>query len=232
MIQKLITVLIVTVFLAAPIVGAASYSTDATMSLQKDEGTFKVDVRVARLFEKNGKLQEQLVAAPRIISAPGVPATLYTGLQPTDPGYAKEDNVTVDVSWPYPNETGMAFCAVTIKRGSAIVSKCKLQLNIQGPGRTPLIVAAHDVDPKSVQVVDTYSQIYVLLEFSGKLEGEVKKIATENYGNKIQIQDSHGHLTDGGLSFGTYNKIGMALQYNSEEEAKQVASILRGEKAK
>ena len=35
---------------------AASYSTDATVSLQKDEGTLSVDVRVSRLVEKNGQV--------------------------------------------------------------------------------------------------------------------------------------------------------------------------------
>src|SRR5207249_8516696 len=118
---KLITLLLVSVCLAVSRGSAASYSTDATLSLQKEEGILNVDVRVSRLVEQDGGSAEQLVAAPKIKTAPGVPATLYTGLQPTDPNYAKEENVSVDVSWPYPNETGTAFCVVTIKRGSQIV---------------------------------------------------------------------------------------------------------------
>jgi hypothetical protein len=81
---KLIALLLMTGCLTVSKGSAASYSTDATVSLQKDEGTLSVDVRVSRLVEKNGRSKEQLVAAPKIRTAPGVPATLYTGLQPTD----------------------------------------------------------------------------------------------------------------------------------------------------
>ena len=139
---KLITLFLVTVCLVFSKATAASYFTDATVSLQKDEGILNVDIRVSRLMEKDGKPVEQLVAAPRIKTAPGVPATLYTGSQPADPNYASQENVTVDVSWPYPNESGTAFCAVTVKRGDEVVSKARLQLKIEGPGRVPLVVAA------------------------------------------------------------------------------------------
>jgi hypothetical protein len=153
-------------------------------------------------------------------------------LQPADPDYANKENVSVDVSWPYPNESGTAFCAVTIKRGNEVVSKSKLQLKIEGPGRVALVVAAQDVDPKSVQVVDEKSLTYILLEFAGKTREEVKKLAIENYGNKVQIRDLQGRLTDGGLSFGTYHDTGMALHYKSRTEAEQVASLLRGKDSK
>ena len=202
------------------------------MSLQKDEGELNVDVRVSQLVDHGGKPVERLVCAPRVKTAPGVPATLYTGPGRTDPSYANEDNVTVDVSWPYPNESGTAFCAVTIKRGDEVVSKSKLQLKIEGPGRVALVVAAKDVDPKSVRVVDEKSQTYVLLEFAGKTREEVKKLAVENYGNKVQIRDLEGRLTEGGLSFGTYHETGMALHYHSRNEAEQVASLLRGKDSK
>ena len=59
-----------------------------------------------------------------------------------------------------------------------------------------------------------------------------KKLANTNYGNKVQVRDPHGRLTEGGLSFGTYHQIGLALQCKSENEAKQVASILRGQDSK
>ena len=181
---------------------------------------------------RTGRSKEQLIAAPKIKTAPGVPATLYTGLQPTDPNYAKEENVTVDVSWPYPNESGTAFCVVTIKLGTQVMSKSRLQLEVEGPGRVPLILAVQDVDPKSVRVAEEKSQNYVLLELAGKSPQEVKKLAIENYGNKVQVRDPHGRLTEGGPSFGTYHEIGLALQYKSEDEAKQVASILRGQDSK
>lgn len=202
------------------------------MSLEKDEGELNVDVRVSRLVDQGGKLVEHLVNAPRIKTAPGVPATLYAGPGRTDPSYANEDNVTVDVSWPYPNESGTAFCAVIVKHGDEVVSMSKLQLKIKGPGRVALVVAAHDVDPKSVRVVDEKSQIYVLLEFADKTKEEVKRMASENYGNKVQVRDLQGRLTEGGLSFGTYHETGMALQYKSRAEADHVSGILKGEDSK
>ncbi len=226
--KKLTAILVATACAIASTAVAATYSTEATMSLQKDEGKFDVVVRVSRLLEQDGKLVEQLVAEPRIHSAPGVPATLYTGLQPANPDYASQENVTVDVSWPYPNESGTAFCVVIVKQGNEIVSKSRLQLKIEGPGRVPLVLAAQDVDPKSVQVVEEKGLTYILLEFAGKTREEVKKLAIENYGNKVQIRDSQGRLTEGGSSFGTYHETGMALHYDSRKEAKRVASLLRG----
>jgi hypothetical protein len=41
-----------------------------------------------------------------------------------------------------------------------------------------------------------------------------------------------GQVIEGGISQGTYKEIGMSLQYKSQDEAKRVASILRGEKSK
>jgi hypothetical protein len=237
--RKLITLLITTACLLGRTLVADTYSTEATMSVQKDEGTYNVDVRVSRLLDKDGKTVEQLIEAPRITSGPGVPGTLYTGPKLTDPDYATKENVTVDVSWPYPNETGIAFCAVTIRRGNTIVSKSKFQLKVEGPGRAPLVLAVQDVSPKSVRVEaqdpnspNNEPKTFVLLEFSKKTKAEVKKMAIENYGNRVQVRDSQGRLTEGGLSFGTYHDTGLALDCNSEDEAKHVASILRGEPAK
>ncbi len=229
---RLITLLLVAGCLIASTGGAATYSTDAIVSHQKDEGALNVDVRVSRMAAQDGKSSEQLVAAPKIQTAPGVPATLYTGLQPTDPDFASKENVTVDVSWPYPNESGTAFCAVTIKLGSEVVSRTKLQLKIEGPGRVPLVVEAQDIDPKSVRIVDEKSLTYVFVEFAGKTQTEVKKLAIENYGNKVQVRDLQGRLTEGGLSFGTYHETGMALHYSSKKDAERAASILRGKDSK
>jgi hypothetical protein len=230
--RKLIRLLITAACFAGSVVLAATYSTEATMSLDKNEGEVNVDVRVSRLVDQGGKLVEHLVNAPGIKTAPGVPAALYTGPGHTDPGYANEDNVTVDVSWPYPNESGIAFCAVTVKHGDEVVSKSRMQLKIEGPGRVALVVAAHDVDPKSVRVVDEKSTTFVLLEFAGKTREEVKRMASENYGNKVQIRDLQGRLTEGGLSFGTWHETGMALHYKSRAEAEHVAGILKGEDSK
>ena len=64
--KQLIPSVLAAVWLVAPTIVAATYSTEATMSPQKDEGMLNVDVRVSRLFERGGKLVEELVAAPRI----------------------------------------------------------------------------------------------------------------------------------------------------------------------
>jgi hypothetical protein len=39
-------------------------------------------------------------------------------------------------------------------------------------------------------------------------------------------------VTGGGLSFGTYKEIGMAVYYENKDEAGHVAGILRGENPK
>jgi hypothetical protein len=226
--RNLIALLIGAACLPGLRAAADSYSTDAVMSLQKDQGTLNVDVKVSRLSQQEGRLVEQLVESPRITTAPGVPATLHTGPQPRDPDYSSKENVTVEVSWPYPNESGIAFCAVTIQRGNEIVSKSRLRLNIEGPGRKPLIIASRDVNPASVRVVEIRSQIYLLLEFVGKTREEVKKLAVENYGNRVRILNTKGDLTEGGFSFGAYHEVGMSLKFPSKSEAERVAELLRG----
>jgi hypothetical protein len=229
---KFATIFLLSAFLVVLTGGAATYSTEATVSLQKDEGTLNVDVRVSRLVEQKGKSSEQLITAPRIKTAPGVPATLYTGLQPRDPDYSSKENVTVEVSWPYPNESGTASCSVTVRLGNEIVSKSRLQLKIEGPGRVPLVVATPEVDPHSVRVVEKNSQMYVLFEYAGKTREAVKKLAVENYGNKVEVRDLQGRVTEGGLSFGTYHETGLALQYGNKREAESVAGILTGADSK
>ena len=205
-----------------------AYSTEATLSLQKEEGTCKAVVQVSKLVEQRGKVRWQLISQPRLQFAPGSPASLYVGLPPSNPNYTKEDNVSVDVSWPYPNESGVALCAVIVKRGDNMVSQSKFQLLVEGPGRAPLIVEAKDVDPKSVRV-DEKLKGFVLLEFIGKTKAEVKKMSVENYGNKVHVRLLEGKLIEGGLSLGTYKEMGLALQYQTEDEARHVASLLRGE---
>src|ERR1700761_4923840 len=122
---------------------AASYSTDATMSLQKEAGIYNVAIKVPELTMRHGKAVERVIAEPRIRSSPGVPATLHVGND--------KESVTVDVSWPYPNESGTASCMVVVKHGDEAVSKSKLQLKVDGPGRVPLVLTGPDVDAKSVR---------------------------------------------------------------------------------
>ena len=210
---------------------AAAYTTEATISLQKDEGTYKVYARVSKLVVTDGKVTEKLITQPRIQSSPGVPASLYVGPKPSESDYATKENVTTDVSWPFPNESGTASCSVTIRQGNEIVYKSNFQLKVAGPGRTPLIVAVADVVPKSVRVVEDDSTVYLLVELVGKTKAEVKKLAIENSGNKVKIRDSQGGFTDGGLSLGTNEEqTAMVLHFDSKNAAMQVASILRGEK--
>jgi len=172
--QYFIKLLIVFALVTAPRINADTYYTDATMSHQKDEGTINVIVRVSRLLDQDGEITEQLIAEQKILSVPDHPATTYTGLSPTHQDYDKEENVSVEVSWPYPNESGTAFCTITIKRGDRIVSKSRLQLEIEGPGRVPLILEVEDINSKSVRVWGRELKTFVLLEFADKSKAEVK----------------------------------------------------------
>jgi hypothetical protein len=110
---------------------AASYSTEATMTPTKAKNQCEVVVRVSQLVEQDGKLKEELISAPRILTNFGTPASLYAGLQPSNADYQKEDNVSVDVAWPEAGKGGLAVCTVTIKRGDKIVSKSKLQVMVE-----------------------------------------------------------------------------------------------------
>ena len=110
---------------------AASYSTEATMTRQKDKGTYEVDVRVSDLSERDGRNTEEVIARPRITSSPGVPAGLYCGLKPSDRDYAKKENVSVDVAWPEAGKRGFAVCTIVVKLGDKIVSKTKTQVTVE-----------------------------------------------------------------------------------------------------
>jgi hypothetical protein len=209
----------------------ASYSTEATITPMADNGQYKVDVSISHLVQKNGRLVEEVVARPRIQSNQGCAASFYQGPSAGTPGYGTQDNFSVDVSWPYPNESGTAFCTVLVKHGDTVVSKSKLQLQIVGPGRVPLILSAQNVDPNSVQVSMDKSTAYVLLEFAGKTDGEARKMAIDNFGNQAQIRNAAGQIVDvvdGGHVAGAYNGIGLALPYDTADEAQRVANVLKG----
>jgi hypothetical protein len=51
-------------------------------------------------------------------------------LQPSNPNYQNEDNVSVDVSWPVAGEGGFALCTVTVKRGDKVVSKSRMKVQV------------------------------------------------------------------------------------------------------
>lgn len=105
-----------------------------------------------------------------------------------------------------------------------------MQLNITGPGRAPLVLSPHVVDGKSVRVVTDNSRgrSYVLLEFAGKTPDEARAMALDNLGNKVQIQGASGNLVGSGFVSGTDKDIGVALSYNSADEANRVARALEG----
>lgn len=128
-----ITLLVIIFSTFAASVFAASYSTETTMTRQKDKNTYTVNVCVSRLVEKDGKLTEQLIAHPKIISSPGGPASMYQGLQPLNPDYQTEENVSVDVSWPQIGKSGFAICTITVKLGNKVVSKSKTQVAVDEP---------------------------------------------------------------------------------------------------
>src|SRR6201999_1769199 len=89
--KKLIAIILVTAGFVANTATAACYSTEATMTRIKDKGTYEVNVRVSELSERGGKSVEEIIARPRITSAPGVPASLYSGLEPKDAKYKKKE---------------------------------------------------------------------------------------------------------------------------------------------
>jgi hypothetical protein len=128
---KLIVILVVAACAVAGTAVAASYSTEAAMTRQMDKGTYEVVVRVSRLLERNGTVTEELIGQPRITSSPGVPASLHSGLPPSDRDYTKRENVSVDVSWPEAGRRDFAVCTVVVKLGNKIVSKTKMQVTVE-----------------------------------------------------------------------------------------------------
>jgi hypothetical protein len=129
--KKLITILVATACAVASTTSAANYSTEATMTRQKDNGTYQVVVRISQLVEQDGKVTEELISQPKITSSPGTPASLYSGLQPPNPEYTRKENVSVNVSWPEVGKTDFAVCTITVKLGDKIVSKTKMKVTVE-----------------------------------------------------------------------------------------------------
>ena len=69
---------------------------------------------------------------------------------------------------------------------------------------------------------------YVLLEFSGKTEKEAKVGGNRESWKQGANSGCGGRIVENGVITGTYKDIGVALSYNSEDEAKRVAGILDG----
>lgn len=128
--KKLLTLVSLAVCTVANVALAANYSTEATLTRQKEKGTYEVVVRVSQLVERNGVQVEELINQPKIISSPGVPASLYSGAQRSDSDYSRKENVSVEVSWPAVGKRDFAICKVVVKLGDRIVSKTKMQVAI------------------------------------------------------------------------------------------------------
>jgi hypothetical protein len=223
--KNLLRIIAAVTLLLRPLI-ASTYSTEAIVAPAIDKGEYEVNVKVSRLEERDGKLVEKLISNPRIKAGLGTPASLYQGLEPQNPEYQTQENVRVEVSWPYPSESGMGFCMVTVKLGDKVVSKSKMQLQIIGKGRHPLILSPLNVDSKSVQVESLNGNAYVLLKFSGKTDEEAKRTAIENLGNQTRVCDAVGQVVNNGFVSGFYKEIGLTLQYGSEDEAKLAAKTL------
>jgi hypothetical protein len=131
--KKYIALVLISLFTCVSTAFASSYSTEAIMTRQKDKDTYTVVIRVSRLIEQDGRLTEQLIAQPRIISKPGRPATMSQGSQAPDPNFQKQENVSVDVAWPEAGKAGLALCTVVVKLGDKTVSKSKLQVTVGEP---------------------------------------------------------------------------------------------------
>lgn len=108
----------------------ASYSTETSVTLHRDKNRYEVTGRVSRLIEQDGRLTEEVIAQPKVLSSPGSPASFYVGPARSDTNYPSEENVTVDVSWPKNGQGGFAICTITVKRGDKVVSKSKTQMQV------------------------------------------------------------------------------------------------------
>jgi hypothetical protein len=128
--KKMLAILIGTVCAVSSAV-AANYSTEATMTRQRGKGTYEVVVRLSHLVERKGEVREELIDQPKLTSSPGVPASLYSGRQPSDPDFRKTENVSVEVSWPEAGKRDFAVCTVVVKLGDKIVSKTKSRVAVE-----------------------------------------------------------------------------------------------------
>lgn len=108
----------------------ASYSVEATLTPLKGKTTYVLGVRISELEEQQGMLTEKLISQPKLVSELGVPATIYLGPESGGADYMKAENITVQVSWSKSDESSVAICAVTIRRGDKPVWKSQMQTAI------------------------------------------------------------------------------------------------------
>ena len=102
--------------------------------------------------------------------------------------------------------------------------------------RTPLILTASDVDPKSVRVFAEEPNVNLVLGFKGKTPEEMQKLVMGNLGNKVHVRGVDGRIVESGsaaasLSDDKRNPIGLVLIFKKKQDARAAAKILRVEKS-
>lgn len=105
---------------------AASYSTEATLTLNKGKARYEVAGRVCRLVEREGALTEEVIARPKVISTPGASGSFYAGADRSEKEFANQENVSMDVFWPEEKDS-FVICTITVRRGDAILSRTSMK---------------------------------------------------------------------------------------------------------
>jgi len=118
-------------FLALSTARAGNYSTEVTMTPQKETGTYEVEVQVAELVEQDGKTVEKPIGQPKLKSPFGSPSSIRIGPERGSSNYKQGVNVTLDVSWPKVGEAGAALCTVTIRMGDTVVSRSTTRFKLE-----------------------------------------------------------------------------------------------------
>ena len=108
---------------------AENYSTMATVT--KKEGLYLLEVQVSRLVETEGKINEQLVAKPRMEWGSGTDSVLLRqGPKPSDEEFLTKENVTLEILCLETEEQQIAKCILLVKLGKKIVSKSTLLISL------------------------------------------------------------------------------------------------------
>ena len=134
--RKHLAVLVASLTAASALAASSStespITTDAMITLNKNQGTYEVVVWVAQAVEKDGVVTHPVIAKPKVQGVFGTPATVYSGLQTTHKDYQQGINVTVNVFWPEAGKSGRGFWNVTVRRGDKVVAKSQMHMEVDG----------------------------------------------------------------------------------------------------
>lgn len=111
-------------------IAADSYSVEATITLHKKTKQYEATGRVCKLTDRGAEQVEEVITRPRVISTVGSPGSFYVGVEPSNPNYQNQENVTMDVNWPKEGEGSFAVCTIIVKRGDKVASKSKLRVTV------------------------------------------------------------------------------------------------------